>query len=229
MVRLREIPRTATFAWSPGAASPLLATGTRAGAVDADFSNDTKLELWDLDLDSANKGIELEPVASIDSDSRFHDIAWVQQNNTRGTIAGALENGSLDLWNAEKLLSGDENALISRTSKHSGAIKTLQFNPFKPDLLATAGAKGELFISDLNNIGNPFRLGNTAARADDFECLDWNKRVPHIMVTGSSGGFVTVWDVKSKKESLTLNNMGRKAVSAVAWDPQKARRCPSLE
>ena len=77
MVRLREIPRTATFAWSPGAASPLLATGTRAGAVDADFSNDTKLELWDLDLDSANKGIELEPVASIDSDSRY-DMLYLE-------------------------------------------------------------------------------------------------------------------------------------------------------
>ena len=32
---------------------------------------------------------------------------------------------------------------------------------------------------------------------------------------------MTVWDVKSKKESLTLNNSGRKAVSAVAWDPEK--------
>lgn len=41
------------------------------------------------------------------------------------------------------------------------------------------------------------------------------------MVTGSSAGFVTVWDVKTKKESLTLNNLGRKAVSAVAWDPEK--------
>ena len=113
---------------------------------------------------------------------------------------------------------------MSRTSKHSGAIKTLQFNPFRPELLATAGAKGELFISDLNNIGNPFRMGNSVARADDFECLDWNKNVPHIMVTGSSGGFVTVWDVKTKKESLTLNNLGRKAVSAVAWDPNKHTR-----
>ena len=82
----------------------------------------------------------------------------------------------------------------------------------------------QLFISDLNNIANPFRLGNTAARADDFECLDWNKKVPHIMVTGSSGGFVTVWDVKAKKESLTLNNLGRKPVGAVAWDPAKVSR-----
>lgn len=70
MVRLREIPRTATFAWSPGTNLPLLATGTRAGAVDADFSNDTQLELWDLDLNNTEKGLELQPAASIDTDSR---------------------------------------------------------------------------------------------------------------------------------------------------------------
>lgn len=71
MVRLREIPRTATFAWSPGPISPLIATGTKAGAVDADFSNDTKLELWELGLDTEGQGIELQPVASVDADSRY--------------------------------------------------------------------------------------------------------------------------------------------------------------
>jgi hypothetical protein len=69
MVRLREIPRTATFAWSPGAASPLIATGTRAGAVDADFSNETCLELWDLGLSNQVAGAELQPVAKVDTDS----------------------------------------------------------------------------------------------------------------------------------------------------------------
>jgi hypothetical protein len=36
------------------------------------------------------------------------------------------------------------DAFMSRTTKHSGAIKSLQFNPFKPELIATAGAKGEV-------------------------------------------------------------------------------------
>ena len=81
-----------------------------------------------------------------------------------------------------------------------------------------------MFISDLNHLGTPIRLGSTAARADDIECLDWNKRVSNILVTGSSGGFVTVWDMKTKKESLTLNNYGRKAASAIAWDPTKPTR-----
>lgn len=43
-------------------------------------------------------------------------------------------------------------------------------------------------------------------------------------MTGSSGGFVTVWDLKTRKESLTLNNYGRKPVSAVVWDPEKPTR-----
>lgn len=70
MVRLREVPRTATFAWSLGSGKPLLVTGTRAGAVDADFSDESKLELWDLSLDDVQQGLELQPLASITTDSR---------------------------------------------------------------------------------------------------------------------------------------------------------------
>lgn len=71
MVRLREVPRTATFAWSPGSEKPLLVTGTRAGAVDADFSDESKLELWDLSLDDQQQGLELQPLASITTESRY--------------------------------------------------------------------------------------------------------------------------------------------------------------
>lgn len=70
MVRLREVPRTAAFAWSPGTSLPFIATGSKAGAVDADFSTDTQLELWDLDLEKAHLNQELQPVASITTDSR---------------------------------------------------------------------------------------------------------------------------------------------------------------
>ncbi|KAM5351981.1 hypothetical protein ACJ41O_004704 [Fusarium nematophilum] len=225
MVRLREIPRTAAFAWSPGAGKPILVTGTRAGAVDVDFSDESKLELWDLALDDQQQGLELQPVASISTDARFYDVAWGPPNDDhpKGIIAGALENGSLDLWDAEKLIAGEEDALVSQTTKHSGPIKTLQFNPLKPQILATAGAKGELFIYDVNDIANPFRLGNAAARSDDIECLAWNQKVSHILATGGNGGFVTVWDLKTKKASLTLNN-NRKAVSSIAWDPNNSTK-----
>ncbi|KAF2668780.1 hypothetical protein BT63DRAFT_456421 [Microthyrium microscopicum] len=221
MVRLREIPRTAAFAWSTGAASPQLVTGTKAGAVDAEFSNETALELWNLDFENPSAGVESKPAASLPVDSRFHAIAWSTPTDTykSGIIAGALESGSLDLWDTSKLASNGSNATIARSTKHSGAIKTLQFNPHRDDLLASAGVKGELYITNLTNPSDPFRLGTGAARADDFDALDWNKKVAHILVTGSNGGFATVWDVRNKKESLNLNNSGRKPVSSIAWDP----------
>lgn len=71
MGRVREIPRTAAFAWSPNVANISLVTGTRAGAVDADFSNDTKLEVWDLDVHDSHEDPELKPVGTVASDSRY--------------------------------------------------------------------------------------------------------------------------------------------------------------
>lgn len=129
MVRLREIPRTAAFAWSPGAANPLIATGTKAGAVSADFSNETALELWDLSLDNAQANSESQAVGSISADSRsvkpyrplkrfkiindvngsrFYDIAWSKPIGDKplGILAGGLENGALGLWDAGKLRTG---------------------------------------------------------------------------------------------------------------------------
>jgi protein transport protein SEC31 len=70
MVRIRAIPRTATFAWSSSTLSPQIVTGTKAGAVDADFSNETVLEIWDLDLDNVNASTELKPSGSLAVDSR---------------------------------------------------------------------------------------------------------------------------------------------------------------
>jgi protein transport protein SEC31 len=48
----------------------MVVTGTKAGAVDADFSDESKLELWDLALDNQEQGIELQPVVSITTESR---------------------------------------------------------------------------------------------------------------------------------------------------------------
>lgn len=49
-MKLKEVHRTATFAWSPSQSVPLLATGTVAGALDESFSNDSQLEIWTPDF-----------------------------------------------------------------------------------------------------------------------------------------------------------------------------------
>lgn len=49
---LKEVKRTAAVAWSPaGITTPLLATGTLAGALDASFSTLAELEIHELNLE----------------------------------------------------------------------------------------------------------------------------------------------------------------------------------
>jgi len=50
LMKFKEIRRTSTFAWSPAASLPLLATGTVAGALDESFSNESQLEIWAPDF-----------------------------------------------------------------------------------------------------------------------------------------------------------------------------------
>ena len=75
-MKLKEIHRTSTFAWSPFASLPLLATGTVAGALDASFSNDSQLEIWApnfIDRDEYDLGgtENTPPKATVTTSSRF--------------------------------------------------------------------------------------------------------------------------------------------------------------
>lgn len=111
MVKLKEVPRAASFAWSPNVDDPLLVTGTVSGAIDADFSSKAQLEFWNLNLDQSSKDqpySQLEPVKSLDTDAKFYDIAWGGQSSAKpqGVVAGALESGILNLWDPTKVVSG---------------------------------------------------------------------------------------------------------------------------
>lgn len=75
-MKLKEIHRTSTFAWSPASAVPVLATGTVSGALDESFSNDSRLEIWSpnfIDRDDYDLGGEGHPQAnhSITTTSRW--------------------------------------------------------------------------------------------------------------------------------------------------------------
>lgn len=75
-MKLKEIHRTSTFAWSPLPSLPLLATGTVAGALDESFSNNGQLEIWAPDFlnkDEYDLGEEGQTAAkaSVTTTSRY--------------------------------------------------------------------------------------------------------------------------------------------------------------
>lgn len=74
-MKLKEIERTATFAWAP-TSQPLLATGTVAGALDASFTNESQLEIWDPDFMNKSESQlggegQRKPYVSVTTNSRY--------------------------------------------------------------------------------------------------------------------------------------------------------------
>ena len=114
-MKLKEIHRTSTFAWSPSPSLPLLATGTVAGALDESFSNNGQLEIWApdfLDKHEYDLGGEGQPEAkaSITTTSRFNRLAWGYTGGAhdRGVLVAGMENGELDIWDPTKILAHAE-------------------------------------------------------------------------------------------------------------------------
>lgn len=73
-MKLKDISRTATFAWDQSSSSsPLLATGAAAGALDESFSNESQLEIWAPDFgegEGMKLGGDVGPKGSVTISSR---------------------------------------------------------------------------------------------------------------------------------------------------------------
>lgn len=61
---------------------------------------------------------------------------------------------------------------------------------------------------------------------DDISSVAWNCQVPHILSTASTNGYTVVWDLRNKKEVMTLaqgsqNTLtgGRGSISSISWHP----------
>ncbi|KAJ2955425.1 hypothetical protein NQZ79_g8575 [Umbelopsis isabellina] len=227
MPKLKEINRTATMAWFTSSHThlPMIATGTVAGAMDASFSNDADLELFAVDLESPE--VELKASAKISCSSRFNRLAWSPHGGEAGVIAGGMEGGELNLWNAKSLLDGG-NAPIFQNAQHTGSVRGLSFNPFQSNLMASAAGNGEIFIWDLTNPTKPYSPGAKSQKIDAVTSLSWNNQVQHILATSSNTGYTVVWDLRNRREVVALAHAGtampasRGGISSIAWSPDVA-------
>ncbi|KAF8318711.1 hypothetical protein DL93DRAFT_2164889 [Clavulina sp. PMI_390] len=252
-MKLKEIERTSTFAWAP-TSQPLLATGTVAGALDASFTNQGQLELWDLDLLNKSE-VRLGapghagPVGTVTTSSRFNRLAWgmADDSKPKGVLAAGMENGELGLWDPSKIVASAEptEAQIFANTQHTGPVRALDFNILQPHLLSSGGSNGEVYVWDLKNPGTPYTPGARSQKLDEITALGWNHHVAHVLATSSSSGYTVVWDLRGKREVTALQYGGgagttggssvlqgggvlalgsRRGMSAVAWHPDNATR-----
>ncbi|CAB4253978.1 similar to Saccharomyces cerevisiae YDL195W SEC31 Component of the Sec13p-Sec31p complex of the COPII vesicle coat, required for vesicle formation in ER to Golgi transport [Maudiozyma barnettii] len=223
MVKLAEYNRTATFAWSHDKI-PYLASGTASGTMDADFSNDSILELWSLLSTSSDK-----PVCSIKTDAKFNDLDWSFDNKF---IAGALDNGAIELFSMND--SKTTVSSVTKLLKHTSPVNTLRFNPKQTNLLLSAGSNNnELYIWDVNQCSTPSTAssytptspGTAMSSMDEIKSVAWNRNNTRVFATaGANNPYASIWDLKVQKEVLHLNytseTTGSKPLlSVVEWHP----------
>jgi protein transport protein SEC31 len=68
----------------------------------------------------------------------------VTPEKPRGLIAGAMDDGRLNIWNVNSIFEDSASSLVSSNLTHRGAIKVVEFNPVNPKLLMSAGSGGEV-------------------------------------------------------------------------------------
>ncbi|KAK4683998.1 protein transport protein SEC31, partial [Tremellales sp. Uapishka_1] len=218
-MKLKDISRTATFAWDLSSSSnPLLATGAVAGALDESFSNESQLEIWAPDFfgseDGDGQGMRLGgegkgPEGSVTIGSRFNRIAWSSplDKYARGVIAAGMETGEVNVFDPAKILAGSSagEARIFKSDKHTGPVRGLDFNPIQKNLMLTGAINAELYIHDLNSPGsNPIPPGPLSTKLGEITSLQWNPTVSRVFAASSSSGFTSVWDLKAGKEIVSL-------------------------
>ncbi|XP_029454868.1 protein transport protein Sec31A isoform X3 [Rhinatrema bivittatum] len=226
-MKLKEIERTAMQAWSPAQHHPIyLATGTSAQQLDATFSTNASLEIFELDL--ADPSLDMKSSATFSSSQRYHKLIWgPHRMDSDGSLSGVLiaggENGNLILYDPAKIMSGESEVVIDQKDKHSGPVRALDVNLFQSNLVASGANESEIYIWDLNNFATPMTPGAKSQPLEDISCIAWNRQVQHILASASPSGRATVWDLRKNEPILKVSDhSNRMRCSGMAWHPDVA-------
>ncbi|KAB1271688.1 Protein transport protein Sec31B [Camelus dromedarius] len=240
-MKLKELERPAVQVWSPASQYPVyLATGTSAQQLDASFSTNGTLEIFEVDF--RDPSLDLKRKGVLSASSRFHKLIWGSFGNGllegSGVIAGGGDNGMLTLYNVTHILSSGKEPVIAQKQKHTGAVRALDFNPFQGNLLASGANDSEIFIWDLNNLSVPMtpgsksqyregdRLSSTPPPillqqpTEDVKALSWNRQVQHILSSAHPSGKAVVWDLRKNEPIIKVSDhSNRMHCSGLAWHP----------
>ncbi|NXG93868.1 SC31B protein, partial [Stercorarius parasiticus] len=231
-MKLKEIERTAVQAWSPANNHPIyLATGTSAQQLDASFSTNATLEIFEVDF--RDPSLDMKQKGTLPASNRFHKLIWGNFGNgspeSSGVIIGGGDNGVLTMYSVHRVLASKSEPVIGQTEKHSGPVRALDFNPFQllfflqSNLLASGANDSEIFIWDLNNFSVPMTPGAKSQPHEDISVVSWNRQVQHILSSAHPSGKAVVWDLRKNEPIIKVSDhSNRMHCSGMAWHPEVA-------
>ncbi|XP_052654494.1 protein transport protein Sec31B isoform X2 [Harpia harpyja] len=225
-MKVKEIERTAVQVWSPANHHPIyLATGTSAQQLDASFSTNATLEIFEVDF--RDPSLDMKQKGTLPASNRFHKLIWGNFGNgspeSSGVIIGGGDNGVLTMYSVHRILASKSEPVIGQTEKHSGPVRALDFNPFQSNLLASGANDSEIFIWDLNNFSVPMTPGAKSQPHEDVSVVSWNRQVQHILSSTHPSGKAVVWDLRKNEPIIKVSDhSNRMHCSGMAWHPEVA-------
>ncbi|XP_076875661.1 protein transport protein Sec31A isoform X3 [Brachyhypopomus gauderio] len=226
-MKIKEINRTAIQTWSPAQHHPIfLAAGTSAQQLDATFSTNASLEIFELDL--ADPTLAMKSCGTYSSPHRYHRLVWGPHGiDEHGLPSGVLiaggETGNIILYDPSKIIAGDSDVVIAQSDKHTGPVRALDVNSFQTNLVVSGGNESEIYIWDLNSFNSPMTPGPKSQPPEDISCVAWNCQVQHILASASPSGRASVWDLRKNELIIKVSDhSNRMHCSGLAWNPEVA-------
>uniref|UniRef100_A0A8C3UQ13 Protein transport protein Sec31A n=1 Tax=Catharus ustulatus TaxID=91951 RepID=A0A8C3UQ13_CATUS len=201
------------------------ACGTSAQQLDASFSTNANLEIFEVDF--RDPSLDMKQKGALPASNRFHKLMWGNFGNgsaePSGVLVGGGDNGVLTMYSVQRILTSKGDPVIGQTEKHSGPVRALDFNPFQSNLLASGANDSEIFIWDLNNFSVPMTPGTKSQPHEDISVVSWNRQVQHILSSAHPSGKAVVWDLRKNEPIIKVSDhSNRMHCSGMAWHPEVA-------
>ena len=156
---------------------------------------------------------------------------------SKGILTGGLKDGSLILFDASKIISESqdehgqvEDSVIASFELDSNQPFTcMEYNAFKPSLLATGGQDIIIVNFDKGYHEPDLIIPQTSQTNTQalITSIAWNKSkaAPHILASANDCGRINIFDLKVKKNMISFSDgkesHGNRKVS-LAWNPSLA-------
>jgi protein transport protein SEC31 len=207
---------------------PVASASKHAGAVQgldwnptmtnllASCGSDGQLLIWDLA--NAGKpsvyvpGARVKPVAD-----GMTTVAWNKTATVPHILAGALSNGSCEIWD----LKNKKQVIAFHDAKRCprGGQRSLAWHPSEPTMIVQASdddASPVLLLWDLKHYAAPVAVLSGHKRG--VACVSWSAEDPSLVITSSRDGTSLVWDLPAGQVRSQLAPAASSVASGVATE-----------
>eukprot|EP01006_Ploeotia_vitrea_P027704 TRINITY_DN60479_c0_g1_i1.p1 TRINITY_DN60479_c0_g1~~TRINITY_DN60479_c0_g1_i1.p1 ORF type:complete len:920 (-),score=94.64 TRINITY_DN60479_c0_g1_i1:75-2810(-) len=206
------VPRSCVFAWSASVTNQKCVATASPAVLDESFSVDSTLELFDL-----LSGTHV--CSPVTAKEKFNALSWQRPHEAdHGLIAGAMIDGSIEIWDDRSLLEQQEpRQPFVLAPAHKGAVSGVDLHPLGKAMAASSGQDGWWYVWNLARPGLYETLPSGAvAHQTEVSQVKWNSKVEHIVGLGSQDGTLVVWDLRTKRAALSLQT-GLPSCTSLSW------------